>query len=48
MVVSHPSALSFAESLSGNQLPTVGFTYAIPVSIMSKIIIAQLLMLSML
>lgn len=48
MVVSHPSALSYAESLAGNQLPTVGFTYAIPVSIMSKIIIAQLLMLSML
>ncbi len=48
MVVSHPSALSYAEGLSGNQLPTVGFTYSVPVAIISKVVIAQLLLLMLL
>jgi len=48
MVVSHPSALSYAESLAGNQLPTVGFTYSVPVAIISKVVIAQLLLLMLL
>lgn len=48
MVVSHPSALSYAEALAGNQLPVVGFTYSVPVGLITKVIIAQLLLLSLL
>jgi putative transport protein len=42
-VQTHPALLSFATEQTGNEIPTIGYTTVYPVAIISKIIIAQLL-----
>ena len=43
MVANQPAILDFALSKSGNKLPNLGFTIMMPVSIISKVVYAQLL-----
>jgi putative transport protein len=43
MVSNQPAILDFAETKAQNKLPNLGFTIMMPVSIITKIVYAQLL-----